>query len=796
MKKYLFFFAMFVVAMQSRAQVAINNTNATPNNYAMLDVSATQKGVLIPRITTADRTTMAGSMGATEEGLTVYDTDLKSFWFWDGSAWIAVGNGAMSDDKDWFKEGTTDAPSDNNDSMFHQGKVAIGTNTANAQLDLQSTTEASLFKAKLSNPNDIPLRLGASVDVDGTAITTHGKVGVYATVGGDPGSASYSVLEGFESAVIGQNGVDKDQYGLYTYVTGDNNGNHVGLSTYLDGNGTTGARYANLNQIAGSGNGINYLYYGMDRNNGDGIHFGNYFILGGSGNGIQYGNFNYISNSGSNKKFGTFNNIYSKSTSAQTGTTNMLGIHVDPSNPYNVNIITGDSDGKRLGSLNLIAGDGNGLHVGASNNIISTGDGFHVGIANNLGRNYATNTNTATSGYQLGILNNITDTGNAAHVGSSNLLGIALDPNDPTNPIPVSGDSDAKRIGAMNTIGGDGNGQDYGVINTLVSSGSGEQVGTSNAMGYDFRTHTAVNSAGDHVGTLNALNATGDGKHFGMTNFIGYDHINHTELNSNGLHVGTLNLLAGGQSTANGIAGLQVGTSNVIVAKTDSSVPIILGAQFGSMNIIGRDPNNPLAGTTNNGDGDHIATYNEVIDSGNGKHVASYNKVGADGTGQHIAVYGEVDSGDVRAMAGAFKGYTTATNQVSTISLYAANEYIVNNTTMQDLTFMEAGFDPRLYNQLGLLEVKLVIRVSSASGSGNKFKLRALNNSGTEVFPISDTDTWTWTETDTTNHKYVVTSEWKSWNAGTSPWELHLQGITDAQMKIVNVYIMVRPVQM
>jgi len=888
--KFLVVIIFLTTAVSSYAQVGINNTNAAPNSFSMLDVSATQKGILIPRITTANRNNMAGAMGLSEEGLSVYDTDTKSFWFWDGTAWIAMGNGAALSDSDWFKSGTTDTPTDINDTIYHLGKVAVGKNTTNAQLDVYSADQVTLFNGKLENPNDMPLRLGASVDVDGTAITTHGKVGVYTTVGGDPGSASYPVLEGFEAAVIGQAGVDKDQYGIYTYVTGDNAGIHAGLSTYLDG-GTTGDRYANYNWIAGSSSGKNFLYYGFDNNSGDGLHFGNFNMLAGTGNGIKYGGFNRIWNSGSGKQFGSFNEIYTKGAAAHTGTLNLLGARVapenpasisaitgdsagkrigtvntiagdggglhlgesnniistgdgfhvavsnvlghdylnntntttagyhlglinnltdtgngihagtvnslglilDPNNPTNITAVTGDSDAKRVGEVNTIGGDGGGVHVGEANNIVSTGDGFHVAVSNVLGHNYLVNSNTATAGYQLGILNNITDIGNKAHVGATNILGFVVDPNDPTNIAPVVGDSDAKRVGELNTIGGDGNGQHYGIINSLLSTGTGELVGSSNVMGYDFITQSATNAAGDHVGTLNSLNSTGSGLHYGTVNFLGYDHIHKTEINSDGMHIGTGNLLAGGQS-GSALQGLQVGSSNVIIAKSDVSSATSLGMQYGTMNIIGRNPANILGGTTDNGDGNHFAAYNEVTDTGNGMHVASYNKVSADGNGLHVAVYGEVDLANTGAMAGVFKGYTTATNQVSTINLYSAAEYNVMNTTMQNLTYMEAGFDPTLYNQLGNVQVKVVVRVTSSGPSGNEFQLTAQNASGTTTV-ISNSDTWTWTETDTTNHKYIVTTDWKTWAAGANMLELHLQGKTGSSLKIDNVYIVVRPMQ-
>src|SRR5690349_16070042 len=75
----------------SAQNVAINNTGAAPNPYAILDVdvSTHNKGVMVPRLTTPQRTSIAG-LGLTEEGLMVYDSTTDSFWYWDGTQWVEV----------------------------------------------------------------------------------------------------------------------------------------------------------------------------------------------------------------------------------------------------------------------------------------------------------------------------------------------------------------------------------------------------------------------------------------------------------------------------------------------------------------------------------------------------------------------------------------------------------------------------------------------------------------------------------------------------------------------------------
>ncbi|MES2649969.1 MAG: hypothetical protein V4717_24040 [Bacteroidota bacterium] len=67
--------------------VAINNSGAAAEKSAMLDISSTTKGILIPRMKTSERTAIQNLV----EGLLVFDTDTKSFWFYN-AAWKQILN--------------------------------------------------------------------------------------------------------------------------------------------------------------------------------------------------------------------------------------------------------------------------------------------------------------------------------------------------------------------------------------------------------------------------------------------------------------------------------------------------------------------------------------------------------------------------------------------------------------------------------------------------------------------------------------------------------------------------------
>jgi hypothetical protein len=87
MKKQFFLLATaLLLGFQSYAQtgVAINSTGAEPDNSAMLDVSSTEKGLLIPRMSQAQRTAIA----LPAIGLLVYQNDgTEGFYYYDGTAW-------------------------------------------------------------------------------------------------------------------------------------------------------------------------------------------------------------------------------------------------------------------------------------------------------------------------------------------------------------------------------------------------------------------------------------------------------------------------------------------------------------------------------------------------------------------------------------------------------------------------------------------------------------------------------------------------------------------------------------
>jgi hypothetical protein len=67
--KISFSISLILSAITSFSQVAINSTGNPPDGAAMLDVSATNKGLFIPRLTLANRPSFS------KTGMLIYQTD-------------------------------------------------------------------------------------------------------------------------------------------------------------------------------------------------------------------------------------------------------------------------------------------------------------------------------------------------------------------------------------------------------------------------------------------------------------------------------------------------------------------------------------------------------------------------------------------------------------------------------------------------------------------------------------------------------------------------------------------------
>ncbi|MCP4002222.1 MAG: hypothetical protein GY727_15035, partial [Gammaproteobacteria bacterium] len=89
MKTKILTTALVLLSLGLFAQVGINTDGTAPDGSAMLDVKSTDKGMLVPRMTTNQR----NDISSPATGLLVFDETTGSFWFYNGSIWEDLSEG-------------------------------------------------------------------------------------------------------------------------------------------------------------------------------------------------------------------------------------------------------------------------------------------------------------------------------------------------------------------------------------------------------------------------------------------------------------------------------------------------------------------------------------------------------------------------------------------------------------------------------------------------------------------------------------------------------------------------------
>jgi len=126
--KYLFsLLMMMAMALPLQAQQGVGIGTAFPNASAILDLSSTTKGLLLPRVTSGQRAIVAGVAG-----LVVYDVDFKEMYQHDGTAWRKLLNSTF-----WNSSSTRKWIYNIADS------IGLGTSTPDARLDVAGSIKTS-----------------------------------------------------------------------------------------------------------------------------------------------------------------------------------------------------------------------------------------------------------------------------------------------------------------------------------------------------------------------------------------------------------------------------------------------------------------------------------------------------------------------------------------------------------------------------------------------------------------------------------------------------------------------------
>jgi hypothetical protein len=115
---------LFVITNQILSAQNVGIGTTTPNSSAQLDVSSSTKGMLVPRMTTAQRTAIA----LPASGLLVFDNNTGSFWFKSNTNWVELLD---SSNNNWKQNGE-------NSFVGNNAKVGIRTNSPQKPLDVRT----------------------------------------------------------------------------------------------------------------------------------------------------------------------------------------------------------------------------------------------------------------------------------------------------------------------------------------------------------------------------------------------------------------------------------------------------------------------------------------------------------------------------------------------------------------------------------------------------------------------------------------------------------------------------------
>ena len=154
--------AMVLGGASATDRVSVGIGTSTPNTSASLTLADTDKGFLMNRMTTAQRTTFGGTLGAPEQGMAVYDTDVNALYTWDGTAWNTVTN---TDAQDLSLSGNTLSLTNDASTVDLSGYLD---NTDAQTVSLAGTT------LSISNGNSVDLS-GIDTDTDDQTLSLVGS---------------------------------------------------------------------------------------------------------------------------------------------------------------------------------------------------------------------------------------------------------------------------------------------------------------------------------------------------------------------------------------------------------------------------------------------------------------------------------------------------------------------------------------------------------------------------------------------------------------------------------------------
>ncbi|MEP6597144.1 MAG: tail fiber domain-containing protein [Ginsengibacter sp.] len=220
MKKIIVFLLVTLSLAKGFTQnISINATGALPHASAILDVSAANKGILLPRTSTISRLAIANPA----KGLILYDSTVAAFYFYNGTAWAQLLESA-------------------------NGWSLTGNSGINAIDNFIGTTDAQPLRFRINNINAGVIDSALSNTALGFRALDSVTTGNVNTAIGYKALTSNST--GIYNTAIGSNTLRRNTTGIYNVATGVQALTQNTTGNYNVANGT----WALLNNTTGTAN--------------------------------------------------------------------------------------------------------------------------------------------------------------------------------------------------------------------------------------------------------------------------------------------------------------------------------------------------------------------------------------------------------------------------------------------------------------------------------------------------------------------------------------------------------------
>jgi trimeric autotransporter adhesin len=276
------FLILMLTACVTHAQVAINTTGANPDNSAMLDVTSTTKGMLIPRMTTGQRVSIVSPAA----GLLVYDNTLSLFYYYTGSAWEPIATSVWSTNGN---SGTTSGThfigtTDNQNFDIRTDNIVHTRIRTKGQIEVLNTGSSVYLGENAGLNDDLSGRRNLGIGFSALASIVSGASNTavgYQALMNTTGSSNTGI--GYQALMANTTGTNNTALGQNALLNGTTGSNNTALGAQALSGSNTGNYNIGIGSSALSGNTSGLNNIGIGPNTMTGNTTGNYNIGIGSG---------------------------------------------------------------------------------------------------------------------------------------------------------------------------------------------------------------------------------------------------------------------------------------------------------------------------------------------------------------------------------------------------------------------------------------------------------------------------------------------------------------------------------